>query len=475
MNRGEVKENEMRERKSAPIRAMLFGFMVQLMAWLVALAAGLPVAFANHNEDLHEGMTLVGRFDDGGSYRDGSDIAFWENRAVLGNLNPGGFRLLDISDPANPVEVGQLDCGGSQNDVSIFRNLVILSIDGPRASEDCGAPAASTAQILTGTAWEGIRIVSIEDPANPVQVAAVDTPCGSHTHTIIPDTEHRDASGRLAPRLIVYVLSFPLAQQGVDCSSGAHRRIVIVEVPLRDPASARIVNEFDTSPADGCHDVNVLLDRREDRTRMLAGAACITQSQVWDISDPVNPRILSVIVNPLINIHHSAAFNWEGDTLVLGDELGGAAVAPGCVEDEVPLGALWFYDISNPTFPVPQGFFVIPQREGELALPCTAHNYNIVPLKDGRDVLVTAWYTGGTAIVDFTDRANPQQIAFYVPLTEAAPNSWSSYWYNGFVYANNLGTRGVDVFRVDVPEVADAVRLPRLNPQTQERPVPVKD
>jgi hypothetical protein len=77
--------------------------------------------------------------------------------------------------------------------------------------------------------------------------------------------------------------------------------------------------------------------------------------------------------------------------------------------------------------------------------------------------------------VDFTDRADPQQIAFYDPKTGVAGNSWSSHWYNGFVYANNLGTCGVDVFEVDHPALANHVLLPRLNAQTQERPVPVRD
>lgn len=450
-----------------------------LIVGLFLAVAGVPAAQASHNGDLHEDMTLVGRFDDGGTYQDGTDLAFWGDRAVLGNLNPGGFRLVDISDPTNPTEIGQLNCGGSQNDVSIWKNIVLLSIDGPRRSDECGAPAATQDQILTGTAWEGIRIVSIKDPASPVQVAAVDTPCGSHTHTIVPDTKHRDENGKPAPRLIVYVLSFPLTAQGVDCASGTHRRVVVVEVPIRDPASSRIIAQPDVSPADGCHDMSVLLDRRTDPPRLLAGAACITESQVWDISDPVHPQILAHIVNPQINIHHSAAFNWEGDTLVLGDELGGAALAPGCFEDDAALGALWFYDVTDPRDPQVKGNFVIPHREGALTTPCTAHNYNMVPLSDGRDVLVSAWYFGGTTAVDFTDPANPQQIAFYLPREGRSGITWSSYWYNGFVYANNLSTggasRGLDVFTVEDPAVDSAVQVPRLNPQTQERPAGVAD
>jgi hypothetical protein len=81
--------------------------------------------------------------------------------------------------------------------------------------------------------------------------------------------------------------------------------------------------------------------------------------------------------------------------------------------------------------------------------------------------------------VDFTDPANAQQIAFYLPRQGRSGITWSSYWYNGFVYANNLSTggasRGLDVFTVEDPALASAIQVPRLNPQTQERPAGVAD
>jgi hypothetical protein len=45
-------------------------------------------------------------------------------------------------------------------------------------------------------------------------------------------------------------------------------------------------------------------------------------------------------------------------------------------------------------------------------------------------------------------------------------NAWSSYWFNGFIYANGPG--GFEIFRLTRPLVSDAKRLGRLNPQTQE-------
>lgn len=447
-------------------------------AWLACvLAVGLlpAVALAGHDADVHSpNMSLVANFNHDGTYRQGSDLAFWGNLAVLGNLSPGGFRLLDISDPARPTLIGHFVCAGTQSDVSVWKTLVFVSVDAPRSGPECEAGPASQAQILAGTAWEGIRIVSIKDPARPVQIAAVRTDCGSHTHTLVPDLRHRDARGRPDPRVLLYVLSYPLGGQGVNCNAETHRKISVVAVPLQDPAAAAVISTPDVSPAVGCHDVTVLLDRRVLPERLLAAAACITESQIWDISDPVNPRILAHIVNPEINIHHSSAFSWDGRTVVIGDELGGAAVAPGCLTDgEAPLGALWFYDVSDPMVPVARGFFQIPQPEGSLL--CTAHNFNVVPLESGRNILVSAWYAGGTTVVDFTDPANPVQIGYYIPKEGGAAVAWSSYWYNGLIYANNYESgspsRGFDVLGIDDPAVVDHILLPRLNPQTQE-PLP---
>jgi hypothetical protein len=423
-----------------------------------------PVA---HDHDVHsDNMFLVANFDDGGGYRQGSDLAFWGNLAVLGNYgNPGGFRLMNIENPAGPVEVGQFVCPGPQADVSIWRDLVFVSVDTPMAAPDCGAASAGTAQVTAGQGFEGIRVVSIADRANPRQIAFVDTDCGSHTHTLVPD----ETKGRV----LIYALSYPLGGQGVECNAESHRKISVVEVPLRDPAGARVVSTPDVSPAVGCHDVTVFT------THQLAAAACITESQMWDISDPVNPRILSHILNPAINIHHSTTFDWDGTTLVIGDELGGALATPGCVDGDphLPLGALWFYDVSDPAAPVVRSSFSIPQQE--ISIFCTAHNFNTVPTRNDRDILVSAWYNGGTTVLDYTDPTNIQQLGFYIPKEPKIAAAWSSYWYRGFIYTNNFDedvnsltarSRGFDVFAFADPSTAKAIRASRLNPQTMETP-----
>lgn len=442
-------------------------FPSELEQFLEPLPGGTLPQPASHHDDVHsDNMFLVANNDDGGTYRQGSDLAFWGDLAVLGNYDsPGGFRLMNIENPSNPTEVGQFVCRGPQADVSIWRDLVFVSVDTPMAGPQCGAPSAGTAQVTAGGGFEGIRVVSIADRANPTQIGFVDTDCGSHTHTLVPDEANR--------RVLIYVLSYPLGGQGVECNAEAHRKISVVEVPLRDPAAARVVSTPDVSPAVGCHDVTVFtaLD--------LAAAACITETQLWDISDPVNPTILSHIANPAINIHHSTTFDWDGTTLVIGDELGGAVATPGCADgnEHLPLGALWFYDVSNPSLPIVRSSYSIPQQE--VSIFCTAHNFNTVPTRNGRDILVSAWYNGGTTVLDYTDPANVTQLGSYIAKEPKISAAWSSYWYRGFIYANNFDedvnslsprSRGLDVFAIGDPAIGRAFKVNRLNPQTMEPP-----
>jgi hypothetical protein len=442
-------------------------FPSELEQFLELLPDGTVPQPVSHDHDVHsDNMFLVANYDDGGTYRQGSDLAFWGNLAVLGNYdNPGGFRLMDIENPAAPVEVGQFVCRGPQSDVSIWKDLVFVSVDTPMAGPQCGAPSAGTAQVTAGGGFEGIRVVSIADRADPQQIAFVDTDCGSHTHTLVPDEKNR--------RVLIYVLSYPLGGQGIECNAESHRKISVVEVPLRDPASARVVSTPDVSPAVGCHDVTVFMERD------LAAAACITETQMWDISDPVNPRVLSHIVNPAINIHHSTTFDWDGMTLVIGDELGGALATPGCVDGDphLPLGALWFYDVADASAPSLRSSFSIPQQE--VSIFCTAHNFNTVPTRNDRDILVSAWYNGGTTVLDYTDPANVQQLGFYIPKEPAIAAAWSSYWYRGFIYVNNFDedvnsfsarSRGFDVLAFADPATARSIKASRLNPQTMETP-----
>ena len=435
-----------------------------ILLGLAVLLTPLPGG-ASHNADIHsDNVKLVTTWNDG-TYRNGSDIAFWGNRAVFGNTNPGGFRLMNIKKPKNISLISNFVCNGTQSDVSIWQNLVFVSIDGPRATDACDAPAASAAQQEAGAYWEGVRIVSIADPLTPVQIKTVATDCGSHTNTLVPQLDHIDpATGAKAPRLLVYALSYPLGAPIPRCNQN-HGKISVIEVPLSNPTAAKVIGTSSVAPSIGCHDVTYFAKRR------LAAAACISESQLWEVSDPAKPKILSHIQNPDISIHHGTGFSWDGNTMVIADEMGGAVppASSGCRDDSPP-GSLWFYDVTDPANPRELSRFKIPYRTQSTI--CTAHNLNVVPLRKHRDILVAGWYHGGTTVVDFTNPAAPSQIAHYIPKVGAIADAWSSYWYNGRIYVNNNNheipaSRGIDVFQVKHPFRKRAIDLPYLNPQTQ--------
>lgn len=111
----------------------------------------------------------------------GTDIAFQDGKAFVGNYN--GFVVYDVSNPAEPTMVAQVNCPGSQNDISVYGTLLFLSTDSSRSDDSCSSTAQSAA---IKESWEGIKIFDISDVANPRYIKSVETDCGSHTHTVVP-------------------------------------------------------------------------------------------------------------------------------------------------------------------------------------------------------------------------------------------------------------------------------------------------
>ena len=150
-----------------------------------------------------------------------SDLAFWGKMAVQGTYE--GFRLIDVSDPENPSElVNFTGCvggttTGNQGDVIVWDNILVRSWNNPAPTGGafCGG-------VFTPATQEGVHVFDISNPASPVALAFVATPCGSHTATGVPDL----ANGRL----LVYNSS--------SSGSPGCRGIDILQVPLAAPATA---------------------------------------------------------------------------------------------------------------------------------------------------------------------------------------------------------------------------------------------
>jgi hypothetical protein len=296
-----------------------------LVLAVVALGLVPATAGATHNADRHSKMDLL--FTSPNS-RINSDLAFWGNHAFVGyyrnDLPVGGFRIFDISNPANPQLVRDFPCNGLQNDPIVWdRNgngvadLLLLAVDRTMAGPNCGD--ARTAQHDDPNGWEGVRVFTMSDnPADPFtniqQVAAQYTDCGAHTITLWPGEVNEG-------KLLVYVSSYPL-RPGPTCgvanagsmtnpfdddpgspASSQHGVIQVLQVPLNNPAgTTELPQQPINYPGDpdnqiewcergpeacapgvlepaarACHDIAV------DVERSLAAGACNEQGQVWNI------------------------------------------------------------------------------------------------------------------------------------------------------------------------------------------------
>ena len=64
-----------------------------------------------------------------------SDMAFQGNYAFMGSFN--GFQIFDISNPSAPEQVTAFVCPGGQGDLSVYGNLLFMSVEENRAKKDC--------------------------------------------------------------------------------------------------------------------------------------------------------------------------------------------------------------------------------------------------------------------------------------------------------------------------------------------------
>lgn len=391
-----------------------------------------------------------------------SDLAFYGNYAIQGSYD--GFTIYDITTPKKPRTVTQVYCPGGQGDVSVSPDgsLLFFSVDYARTDDTCGSDPGSYAD---PNEWEGVRIFDISNIARPRYVKGVKTDCGSHTHTMVPAKDGDD--------VYLYVSSYSPNEAFPNCQP-PHDSISIIKVPAGNPADAAVVAEPVLFPegggarTSGCHDITVFPDRD------LAGGACMGDGVLIDISDRVNPYVITAVEDPNFAFYHSATFNNTASQVIFTDELGGGGAAT-CNDEVGPThGADAIYNIAgtgdNRTLKF-QSYFKIPRNQTDTE-NCVAHNGSLIPVP-GRQVYVQSWYQGGVSVFEFTNATAPTEIGYFDrgPIDDenlVLGGSWSAYYYNGYIYSSDI-TRGLDVLKVTGPGMAQAakVKWDFFNAQTQ--------
>ena len=426
-----------------------------------------------------------------------SDLAFAGDRLYVGNFH--GFNTYNIEDPTTPKHLVSVICPGGQGDVSVVGNLLFMSVEQTRGRLDCGVQGVDAP--TSAERFRGIRIFDITDARMPKQVAAVQTCRGSHTHTVVTDPDDEGniylyGSGTSSVRSAEELAACSGLKPDEDPKTALFS-IDVIQVPVKAPGMARIVNRprifadattgaiaglwkggdhgpgtQKTSETNQCHDITVFPEIG------LAAGACSGNGILLDISDPVNPVRLDHAADQSFAYWHSATFNVDGTKIVFTDEWGGGA-RPRCREsDPKAWGADAIFDIVDRKLHF-RSYYKPPAPQSDLE-NCVAHNGSMIPVP-GRDIMVQGWYQGGISVFDFTDSANPVEIAFFDrgPIDAnqlVLAGHWSAYWNNGFVYGSEIG-RGVDVLRLKPSEflseneiaAAELVRTNELNTQRQRR------
>lgn len=393
-----------------------------------------------------------------------TDIAFEGDVMVVGSYH--GFNIYRLDDNGLPGLVSSVVCPGGQGDVSVVGDLLIMSVEQTRGRVDCGLEGINVD--VSKERFRGIRIFDISDLARPVQVGAVQTCRGSHTHSVV-------AGPGEDGKIIVYNSGISTVRDEeelagcVDESPGDYRtalfRIDVIEIPVNDPSKSRIVSSptvfadaetgalaglwrggdhgdetQETEATDQCHDITVF------PALNIAAGACSGNGIVFDISDPLNPTRMDEVVDAGFAYWHSATFNNDGTKVLFTDEWGGGSRARCRAYDPLTWGADAFYDIVDGQLEY-RGHYKLPAPQSEQE-NCVAHNGSIIPVP-GRDIFVQAWYQGGISVVDFTDSEHPVEIAYFDRGPLDAENLvfggyWSVYWYGGKIYGTET-IRGIDV------------------------------
>ncbi|MDP9069006.1 MAG: hypothetical protein M3N53_11780 [Actinomycetota bacterium] len=346
-----------------------------------------------------------------------NEIAFDGRRVYVNQYASGddiGVHSFDLTRDGTLKRTGMLHCDGITDTAPLDEGLVAIGLQ--QRGTRCNGPTP----MVVGTSG-GVQIGDMSDPARPRLLGDLAVPGGVHTLTRYPGSN------------FVYT-----AMGGADTFVAEGGITHIIDTSKRRTPKVAAVYQSPLNPG-GCHDI---LFERIGR-KIIGFCPGLGGTEIWDASDPLAPTPIGRMLLPATQLPHQVAVSSDGKVAAISDE----AYAVHACRGGAPLGALWFYDISDLSEPRLLGFYG-PQRGllpiGSLSgqsISCTAHNFNFIP--ESR-LIVVSWIGGGTNVIDISDPTNVEEVAHYRPDDAVA---MSSYWYRGRIYVADF-ERGVEVLRL---------------------------
>jgi hypothetical protein len=412
-----------------------------------AVGPGVPDLWKpNQGTDLPMDVTALEFVAQTPGISSGAGIAIFGSLAVVPSYSTTvNSSLVDISDPSDPKVIGSF----------------LTQLDSHRGATIIAYPTGRMVTVISTGA--GLDVWDITDPTDPQPLAPIDD-VPSHKVGLVPGTpiiynaRSDGGNGGLVP-----------GPGNVDPSQA----IGIIDMyDFSDPENVERLPDF--ANGYGCHHIYFWNNLEEQKFRGLC--AGIEYTQIFDTADPKNPEIIVSVpyghgVNGLPSgsasiaaFSHYAGLSRDGTILLVGDENGGGIGPIGCVARadtpagsvSVPIGAVWFYDVSDEENPRYLNHVSASQFDRTFTDPtgidptssCTAHHGRLIPVADG-DVLAMSFYGAGVLVVDFSNIRDgvglPTVVAQYVG---SGANVWETWYYNGHLYTGDMG-RGMDIIDVE--------------------------
>ncbi|MGB5673112.1 MAG: hypothetical protein WBO43_01060 [Gemmatimonadota bacterium] len=425
-------------------------------------------------------------------------------RERVSDVRLRGIRIFDISDIEDPVYIANVQtCRGSHTHSLLVdpndRENVYVYVSGSapvRPEEELPGCSGLSPDEDPNSALFRIEVIQVP-LANPEAAAIVSSPrifqglVEAPQHGLAPGDiramEEAKARGAFVAEVQGQTFVLPdgfanqLLARKVAERGGEGPPTAADSAALREALPAMMAQMFggDGDEGDGprpgptqCHDITLYPEIG------LAGGACEGYGLLIDISDPVNPVRIAAVSDSNFSYWHSATFNNDGSSILFSDEWGGGG-GPKCRHDdpyEWGANALFVIAEGQMSF---QSYYKMPAPQTSEE-NCVAHNGSLIPIP-GRDVMVQSWYQGGISVFDWTDPANPIEIAFFdrgpVDAEQlASGGTWSVYWYNGLIVSSEIA-RGLDILEL-VPsefiseneiEAARSVQFDHFNVQGQQK------
>jgi hypothetical protein len=497
-----------------------------------------------------------------------SDLSFSGPYAIQGNYN--GYQVWDISNPSAPTLKIGFVCPASQSDVSVYKNLLFVSGEGLGARLDCGTAGvkdtvskdrlrglrifdisdianpknvgnvqtcrgshthtvlvdpndpnnvyvyiSGSAGVRSPSELAGcVKLTPDKDPnsalfrievikvplAHPEQAAIVSSP--RIFNDLTAPVRHGDAPEDVAAnrqavatakatggftgvifgeeRVLPGGFIRPMLDSIVKARNGTGAPTAADSAALRAALPGMIARMIGDQPSGNgprpgptqCHDITVY------PAIGLAGGACEGYGFLLDIRDPAHPVRIDAVADSNFSYWHSATFNNDGTKVLFSDEWGGGGQPKCRATDRREWGADAIFTIVDRKMHF-QNYYKLPAPQTKFE-NCVAHNGSLIPIP-GRDVMVQAWYQGGISVFDWTDPQHPREIAFFDrgpadSTRMASGGSWSAYWYNGVIVSSEI-SRGLDIFALTPSslisqneiDAAKSVHFDYLNTQGQPK------